>query len=322
MSGTHATLGGNAQLTGIGAIGQSTGPIYISSGFPEPRPPLAHSLQLKFQADRHEQERVIREHLIEYGQSLRPIAFIVHGSPSQLVEGFVQRLYGDIIPKQLHAILTNNSDSTEREPVRWDDTPWPQLGRHSASGEERLADYLEGLTRVLMVSPHAGLREIADRIARMGQPLVLTSIHTENPDDDDSLTLGSVLGWWAGLPDLATALRLVIVVAINYAEVEPGFVARLLARPTPISPLQKRLAAFHGWRSPQLKVVVLPALGDVTVRDVEYWVRNVLRPDDREVTLKRAREIFGRKRDALPMAQLDRHLESLVPAGRPRFRTE
>jgi hypothetical protein len=79
---------------------------------------------------------------------------------------------------------------------------------------------------------------------------------------------------------------------------------------------------FDGYHPTNLKVVVLPELSNVSLEEVEHWVRNILRPPDIEDALKRAREAFDSKRTPLPMAFLEKRLDALVPNGRVRLRLQ
>jgi hypothetical protein len=313
---SSARLESNASLKGVGAIGDNRGTININFGASKEggsQPPLAHNVALKHLADRDEQEVLIRRHLTNHRLSRRPIVFFVHGGASQCLDAFIDRLGRETIRRHLRQI--NNTDQIE-----WKMVFWPQGGRHNASDRERIAVYKNSLTAELEVDPDANIAAIGERIALYRRPLMLSSVHAEIAEEDDEV-IRAFLEMWSSLADLRTELSLIIFVAIICAEPQHGFMSRFRPKPK-LSALAQNLEKFESYSPGHLKVVVLPELGNVTVREVEHWVRNVLRPADIEDALRRAREAFGDKRASLPMALLQRPLEALVPTDRERLRTQ
>jgi iSTAND domain-containing protein len=313
---SNTRLEDNANLEGVGSIGENYGTIIVNRGPPnetQSQQPLAHSVALKYRADRDEQERLIRQHLTNHRASRRPIVFFIHGEESQHVDGFVQRLGLEMIRRHLRAI--NGTDQVE-----WKNVSWPRGGGRTAEDAERIAVYKDSLTGELEIM-NGSAAAIAERIALYRRPVVLSSVHRQVVDEDDEPTVRAVLDMWASLPDLRTELSLIIIVAMIYADLGRGFMSRFLSRPK-TSTLALKLAKFDGYRPNQLKAVVLPELSDVSLEEVEHWVRNVLRPPDIEDALRRVREVFGAKRAPLPMVALEKHLEALAPTDRPRLRLQ
>lgn len=310
-SSTH--LEGDATLQGIGSIGQNTGTINIYNRSARRKthtqPPLAHNLSLKYLADRDEQERLIRLHLVGLRTSRRPTLFFVHGEASQLLDGFVDRLGKETIPRLLR--ITNSTDQVECKPV-----PWPYRGAES----DKEAAYKNSLTDMLGVL-HGTPEEVVEYVALCRRPVLLTSVHREVVDNDEEPGIRAILDFWASSPDLRTELSLIVVVAMSYVEAKPGFLARFLAQPKP-SGLAQTLAKFNGYLPNKLNVFVLPQLGDISLDEAEHWVRNWLRPTDIEDALRRVREAFGATGAPLPMARLEKHLDALVPQGRARLRLQ
>jgi hypothetical protein len=312
-----ARLEGNASLKGVGAIGANYGTIIVNSGTSkqgDSQPPLAHNVALKHLADRDEQEVLIRRHLTNHRLSRRPIVFFVHGGASQCLDAFIDRLGKETLRRHLRSI--NNTDQVE-----WKMVSWPQGGRRNASDQERIAVYKNSLTAELdILDPDADMSAVGGRIALYRRPLMLSSVHADVAEEDDE-AIRAVLDMWSSLADLRTELSLIIFVAMIYAEPQQGFVSRFWPKPK-LSTLAQKLEKFEGYRPNHLKVVVLPELGNVTVGEVEHWVRNVLRPADIEDVLRRAREAFGDRRASLPMALLEKPLDALVPKDRARFRSQ
>jgi hypothetical protein len=312
---TSARFDGGAGVQGgVGVVGENFGTINIydntSSRSEAPaQQPRAHNLSLKFLADRDEQERRIRDHLVNLRMSRRPILFFVHGEASQSLDGFVDRLGKETMRRLLRAI--NNTDQIE---CKW--VAWPDCGGEAdraAAYKNSLIDALEGTQR----TPD----EIVERVASRRRPVLLTSVHREEADRDEEPGIRAILDYWGSLPNLRTELSLIIVVGMIYAEPKRSFLARFRAQPK-ASALGQTLARFNGYRRKKLNVVVLPQLGDISLGEAEHWVRTWLRPRDIEESLKRVRKAFGTTGAAIPMDRLAPYLEALAPEDRERLRLQ
>jgi hypothetical protein len=314
-SRTETHISDNASLKGVGAIAQNFGSITINNGpTQDGRQPIAHNVSLKYLADRDEQERLIRKHLTVHRPSRRPILFFVHGDPSQCLDAFIYRLGSETLRKQLRSI--NNTDQLE-----WKMVYWPGGSSREASESNTIAAYKSSLIDELEIPVDSDAAAISARIAFYRRPLVLSSVHTEVGSEDSASVIRSVLDMWASLPDLRTELSLIIFVALIYTKEPQGFLARLWQRPK-MTTMAQVLSQFENYKTSHLKVVVLPELGNVTLAEVEHWVRNILRPNDIEDALTRARQVFGNNQSSLPMSALQQHLDGLVPNDRARLRLQ
>jgi hypothetical protein len=307
----NTRLDADASLQGVGSIGQNVGTINFYASPPNEastRQPLAHNLSLKYLADRDEQERMIRQHLVRLRTSRRPTLFFVHGEASQQLDGFIDRLGKETMRRLLRPI--SSLDQLECKPIAW-----PHPGEH-----DKLAAYMSSLMGALdLVNGTAD--EIVDRASLRRCPVLLTSVHREVVDNNDEPIIRAILEFWASLPDLRSELSLIIVVAMIYAEAKPGLFARFRSQPK-VSLLGRKLMQFNDFLSDRLNVIVLPKLADVSLDEAEHWVRNWLRPPDIEDALRRIRQAFGATGAPLPMALLDKHLEALAPENRARLRLQ
>ena len=67
-----------------------------------------------------------------------------------------------------------------------------------------------------------------------------------------------------------------------------------------------------------LKIALLPELVNISLAEVEHWVRNVVNPDDLEAAIQSVKQAFNRAAPAgrtLPMQQLVPILNKFLPTA-------
>jgi hypothetical protein len=181
---------------------------------------------------------------------------------------------------------------------------------------DRITDYCANVTEALDVPPKAQPKRMVEAIALHRQPLVFSSvIYSECWRKDEISVVRGVLGFWAAMLDLPAGQPLLIFLTIICHQRREHLLRRWFPK------RQRSEISALLWectKSPPqgLRVVVLPELLDVTLADVEHWVRYVLRPDDLEEKLQQARKLFGDANSspdsAMPMAELAIRLDSLM----------
>jgi hypothetical protein len=295
---------------GIGAIGTAEHITIQSGGRQRP-----HTANLKYRADRIQQEVQIREALETHLRlsARRPIVFIAHGARSQCLDSFAERIKEHTIPHHLKSLL----GSDVRQP--FENVRWPTSGRRLVAARER--EYRQMVALKLEISQDFDHAAIVDKIANHRSPVILSSLHTEVAGEDDEATLQIVLDFWGQMVDLRADLTLIIILAFTYAERRSSFFDRFRSKPA-TSVFAEKLWNFEGYRPDRLRVVVLPELDNVTLEDAEDWVREFLKPldVDLEETLARARRFFNPPDVKIPMQLLATQLGTLVPKDREFFR--
>src|SRR5689334_5624008 len=185
MSATYNNSGDNRDSLNVQGskfqnFGQAAGTI-INTSAGNTRPPLAHTKNLKYRADRVEQERRIYDSLVSHFQTSarRPIVFVAHGAASQCLDSFSQRLMDHMLPRYLKILV--GSDQS-----KWHDIRWPTAARRPVANRER--EYKEMLTLKLEIPSDVDSTAIIDRIANNQCPMLLSSVHTEVEGDDEEIT--------------------------------------------------------------------------------------------------------------------------------------
>ena len=280
-----------------------------------PRSAIAATTALMpYLVDRAEQERRIAVKLQAHIErnARRPLLFVLHGDASQFIDGFIRRLSRHTLPHQLK--LMGLPDQLEWREVFW---PKPADETDIDSVEERASGYRFQIATALELTVSAKLEVLVRRIADYRQPVVFSSIiHGEDWQPDEPRLLAKVLEFWARLPELANAQPLIVFLAAVFKQSSATLVQRWFARRSRPE-ISQILPVLREFESTGLEIAVLPELVNISLAEVEHWVREVINPDDLQAAIESAKQSFDRTAGAgkpLSMEQLLPILNGLLPA--------
>jgi hypothetical protein len=169
----------------------------------------------------------------------------------------------------------------------------------------------------LIIQAKAKLEVLVRRIADYRLPVVFSSIiHGEDWQPDEPRLLVKVLELWARLPELANAQPLIVFLAAVFRQSSATLVQRWFARRSRPE-ISQLLPILREFESAGLEIAVLPELVNISLAEVEHWVREVINPDDLQAAIESAKQAFDRTAGAgkpLSMEQLLPILNGLLPA--------
>src|SRR5262249_7215595 len=157
---------------------------------------------------------------------------------------------------------------------------------------------------------------IARRIADYRQPMVFSSIiYGEHWQPEEPKLIAKVLEFWSRLPEIANGQPLIVFLAAVFRQPTTTLLARWVARrhQPEISQILPLLREFEG---AHLEIALLPELVNISLAEVEHWVRDVVNPDDLEAAIQGVKQAFNRAAPAgrtLPMEQLVPILSRFLP---------
>jgi TIR domain/inactive STAND len=269
---------------------------------------------MPYLVDRAEQERRIAlklENHIERNVR-RPLVFVLHGDASQFIDGFVSRLHRYTLPR--HLALMKLPDQLEWKQIFW---PKPTIDMGVDSAVERAEGYRIDVAVALELAASAKPDAVARRIADYRQPVVFSSIiYGEHWQLDEPKLIAKVLEFWSRLPDIATAQPLIVFLAAVFRQPATTLLARWFARrhQPEISQILPLLQEFE---RADVEIALLPELVNISLAEVEHWVRDVVNPDDLEAAIQNVKQAFNRAAPAgkpLPMERLVPILNKFLPA--------
>jgi hypothetical protein len=273
---------------------------------------------LPYLANRLEQERRIfnelERHLRE--QAHRPIAFIAHGDRnSQCLDGFVDRLSKYTLPR--HFSRLNLSDQLEWKYISW---PQPVSTSQMNAVDERALTYRGDVSTALDLPVSAETEAVARQITNFRKAVAFCStIYGEHWQPDEPQLICKVLEFWSQLSPLPNNQPLIVFLAVALQQTTESRLTRWFARPQ--SP--KIPAVVDALRKAQgidLDIVVLPELANVSVPDIEHWVREIVRPVDSEGMIRQIKQTFKECHlapdQAVSMEKLVPMLQAVLPSGR------
>jgi hypothetical protein len=270
---------------------------------------------MPYLVDRAEQERRIALELENHIErnARRPLVFVLHGDASQFIDGFVSRLHRYTLPR--HLALMNLPDQLEWKQIFW---PKPTIDMGIDSATERAASYRIDAAVALELTASAKPDAVARRIADYRQPVVFSSIiYGEHWQPDEPKLIAKVLEFWSRLPDIANGQPLIVFLAAVFRQPTTTLLARWFARRSQPE-ISQILPLLQEFGRAGLKIALLPELVNISLAEVEHWVRNVVNPDDLEAAIQSVKQAFNRAAPAgrtLPMQQLVPILNKFLPTA-------
>jgi TIR domain/inactive STAND len=268
---------------------------------------------MPYLVDRAEQERRIAFELEKHMERnvRRPLIFVLYGDASQFIDSFISRLHQYTLPR--HLGLMKLPDKLEWKQIFW---PKPPIDQGLEAAAERITSYRVDVADSLELAASAKSDAVVRRIADYRQPVVFSSIiYGEHWQPNEPELIAKVLEFWARLPDITNAQPLIVFLAFVVRQPTPSLLARWFARRGP-SEISQILPTLQKFNSASLEIVLLPELVNISLAEVEHWVRNVVNPDDIEAAIQGIRHAFNRVTSAgstLPMEQLVPILNKLLP---------
>jgi TIR domain/inactive STAND len=273
---------------------------------------------LPYLANRLQQERCIYQELERHlrEQPHRPIAFIAHGEREpQCLTGFIQRLWIYTLPRHLRRL--DLSDQLE-----WKYVPWPQPieGARNESLDQRTLMYSTDIrTGALELPVSAKPDALVRRITNFRKAVAFCStICGEYWRPEEPALIRNVLDFWSKLPALPNNQPVIIFLAIGLQQVDESLFSRWFAHRAPAK-IPAVLDALRQGGGIDLDIVILPELVDITVPDIEHWVRDVIRPIDPEGMIRQIKHSFKECQLAtdksVSMERLLPLLEAVLPAN-------
>jgi hypothetical protein len=270
---------------------------------------------MPYLVDRAEQERRIAlklENHIERN-ARRPLVFVLHGDVSQFIDGFISRLHRYTLPR--HLALMKLPDQLEWKQIFW---PKPVIDTGVDSAKERAASYRIDVAVALELTASAKPDVVARRIADYRQPVVFSSIiYAEHWQPDEPKLIANVLEFWSRLPDIANAQPLIVFLAAVFRQPTTSLVARWFAHRSHCE-ISQILPVLQEFERADFEITLLPELVNISLAEVEHWVRDVVDPDDLEAAIQSAKQAFNRAAPAgrtLPMEQLVPILNKFLPTA-------
>jgi hypothetical protein len=269
-------------------------------------------------ANRGEQEQRIA---IEFDRHFRqtprrPLLFLLHGDQSQAVDGFVHRL-------RHYTVRRNFGRLKLPDQFEWKQIEWPKsrLGDRPLSVDERFDSHCATLCHELDLDFPADFEVIWRQIVNHRKPMVFCSIcYFEHAGPNEAELFAKVAQHWSKLADLPLGQPTIVFLVVVYQQRPASLFLRWLRRAA-APQIDTLVAAVEGVR-PQLNIVTLPELADVSAAEVGSWVHEILQPGDPEAAMRQIREFFRSEgvppAAALPMERLLPALKSLMSEAQPR----
>jgi hypothetical protein len=205
-------------------------------------------------------------------------------------------------------------DQLEWKQIFW---PKPTIDMGVDSAAERAEGYRIDVAVALELAASAKPDAVARRIADYRQPVVFSSIiYGEHWQLDEPKLIAKVLEFWSRLPDIATAQPLIVFLAAVFQQPATTLLARWFARRHQ-SEISQILPLLQEFERADLEIALLPELVNISLAEVEHWVRDVVNPDDIEAAIQSVKQAFNRAAPAgkpLPMEQLVPILNKFLPA--------
>jgi hypothetical protein len=216
-----------------------------------------------------------------------------------------------------HFTRLNLSDQLEWKYVSW---PQPLEGtRLLDAANERALTYSSDVSTALDLPVSVKMDTLVRRIANFRKPVAFCStIYGEHWQPEEPALIRMVLEFWSKIPSLPNNQPMIafFVIALHHA-VESLLSRWFVRRQSP--KISSILDAIREARGIDLDVVVLPELADVTVPDIEHWVREIVRPMDPEGMIRQIKRSFKEYRLAsdqpVAMEKLVPILKAVLPAS-------
>jgi len=255
-------------------------------------------------ANRRPQERrfldELRSHVMN--RPHRPVFFFINGEQSQSVDAFISRLKLYTIPRYLSNLNLGGH-------VEWKHIPWPDPGSNSrADITQRMNDYHVDVRLELDLDSSSPSTDIVRRITDCRNPVVFYSI-ADGEKWRPALRelLSKLIVFWSELPDVPTTYPVILLVAVR-SQQRTGLSNWFARRREPIQSMLSSIVA--SLQNDNLRVVLLPELGNVSLADAEDWVRSVVESMDPDSIIRQLRELF-RQHDLTPEQMIP--MERLLP---------
>jgi hypothetical protein len=276
------------------------------------RPAIRVSTSLQhLLANRHQQERRFLEELNLHLDTRphRPAFFVLHGEHSQCIDAFISRLKLYTLPRHLARLQLVDQ-------VEWKHIPWRDpIADPQADAQQRMLEYRADVRLELDLTT-ADFQALARRIADFRKPVVFFSIaNGEKWLPALPSLLRDLSEFWSQLPDGSKTQPLIVILGIRRRQEKRSawFVRRS-------APIQAMIAAAIGeLATANLQMILLPELTDVSMTEVEDWVRGVMQPSDPEGAIRQIKQAFLERRLAVdqkvPMETLLPMLKSVLPGA-------
>jgi hypothetical protein len=269
---------------------------------------------MPYLVDRAEQERRIAltlENHIERNVR-RPLVFVLHGDASQFIDGFVNRLHRYTLPR--HLALMKLPDQLEWKQIVWPNPVDPGVD----TAKERATSYRIDVAGALELTASAKADAVARRIADYRQPVVFSSIiYGEHWQPEEPKLIANVLEFWSRLPDIANAQPLIVFLAAVFRQPTTTLLARWFAQRSRRE-ISQILPVLQEFERANLEIALLPELVNISLAEVEHWVRDVVNPDDPEAAIQSVKQAFNHAAPTggtLPMEQLVPILNKFLPTA-------
>jgi hypothetical protein len=271
---------------------------------------------LPYLANRLEQERHLFTELERHLQQQphRPIAFIVRGDrESQCIDGFIDRLSKYSLPR--HLARLGLSDQLEWKYIVW---PQPVASAQASAAQERAFNYSFDISAALDLPLSAKIEAVARQIANLRKPVTFCStIYGTRWQPEEPGLIRKVLEFWSRLPSLLNVQPLIVFLVVALEKPVETWWSRWTApRPANAGLALRTLLQDSG--GVDLDIVMLPELTDVSVPDVEHWVREIVRPADPEGMIRQIKQTFkqrGIAADHVSMEILQQLLQAVLPTS-------
>ena len=271
---------------------------------------------LPYLANRLEQERHLFTELERHLQQQphRPIAFIIRGDrESQCIDGFIDRLSKYSLPR--HLARLGLSDQLEWKYIVW---PQPVASAPESAVQERASNYSFDVSAALDLPLSAKLEAVARQIANLRKPVTFCStIYGTRWQPEEPGLIRKVLEFWSQLPGLLNVQPLIVFLVVAVEKPAETWWSRWTA-PRAANPGLTLPSLLQDAGGVDLDIVMLPELTDVSVPDVEHWVREIVRPADPEGMIRQIKQSFkqrGIAADHVSMETLQQLLQAVLPTS-------
>lgn len=246
---------------------------------------------LPYLADRDTQESILEVVIGDHLETSphRPIAFVVHGEESECCDMFAERLARHTLPSHLERQLGSNQ-------LAWKSVRWPEPSGETTEAVSRDQLYCRAVFAKLEQPPTDDPMKLMKHISALRRPVLFSSIIGSDAwGHDEPQFISGILRWWSQVPDVPVPSQpLVLILSVSFVARQGSLIDRLF-RNAPRNPLCAQLSAIEPPGEQRLSLNILPELSSLTLSDIEYWVREIMQPDEIDDILRVVRAIFKRR---------------------------
>jgi hypothetical protein len=248
---------------------------------------MATGTLVTYLVNRIEQERVLRQTLRQHSRqkSRRPLLLFVCGHYKQAIEEYLTRVEKISLPRGLAWV--EYADTLKWVPISWATGSWHKLT------DKTLQDLRHDIEYTLDLRPDTWPDGVTHFASALRATLVFR--YRVSWDNWNSMHLQTLQAWikdWERLPLTPPHRPIIVIFAVEYSDPASTLLQRVLRRLPSAPPVQAQIQSVIQDNTLNLMPTLLPELNNVTFKDIQDWITDVVKPPDPAGMIRLARRIL------------------------------